>query len=193
MALPIPELRKRKDPRIGVLVRIPIDVLNAELSSEMPTGPISGLLRLLQQLEEIRRSVGDGKPLPRNNALSSKVNRILALYKWSPGVRTGSSEFYEFPQFSTDPKRHVAQVSIWQLLGKLLSGDILRFRQCSDCHLWFYAKTEHQRFCTDACRKRYASKSSEYKTKRKVYMRSYRQMEKQRDRQAKAQMDSKRR
>jgi hypothetical protein len=68
------------------------------------------------------------------------------------------------------------------LLEALDKGEISRFRRCSDCQNWFYATTSHQRFCGEACRRRYTAGSPEFKEKRRNYMKQvYRPQQKQRD------------
>jgi hypothetical protein len=62
---------------------------------------------------------------------------------------------------------------------------IHRFRRCRQCRNWFFAATEHQKFCDEACRKRHASYSADFKDKRRRYMRKYRRDEKRRDKLAK--------
>ena len=64
------------------------------------------------------------------------------------------------------------------------SPGLMRYRQCRVCSRWFYARTEHQRFCNDACRKSNASKSEIFKQKRRLYMRKRRADEKAEDAQS---------
>jgi hypothetical protein len=58
---------------------------------------------------------------------------------------------------------------------------LARYRRCSNCSRWFYAQTEHQRFCEESCRKSNASKSEVFKEKRRLYMRKRRADEKAED------------
>jgi hypothetical protein len=58
---------------------------------------------------------------------------------------------------------------------------LARYRRCSNCSRWFYAQTEHQRFCEEICRKANASKSEVFKEKRRLYMRKRRADEKAED------------
>src|SRR5262252_10765597 len=45
-----------------------------------------------------------------------------------------------------------------------------RIRRCRECKAWFFAVTDHQKFCGDKCRVHYASHSEDFKEKRALYM-----------------------
>lgn len=71
---------------------------------------------------------------------------------------------------------------IARLLDAVNQGVISRFRQCLDCHQWFYAKRGHQQFCGNACRRRHEAQSPEFKRKRALYMReTYRPNERKKE------------
>lgn len=71
---------------------------------------------------------------------------------------------------------------IARLLDAVNQGLISRFRQCLDCHQWFYAVRGHQQFCGDACRRRHEAQSPEFKKKRALYMReTYRPNERKKE------------
>lgn len=112
-------------------------------------------------------------------SISSKVNKILRQYQWSPGVAFSQKDLNMdfFPQFQSQHERE--QVAVWLSLAKWRVGEIELFQSCPECHRWFYAKKSHQRFCRDMCRKRYASHSPEYKQKRRIFMRKYRKQQKE--------------
>jgi hypothetical protein len=126
-------------------------------------------------------------------AMRDKVNRLLANEKWAPGITVRFPDFSieEFPQFGAE-KRSFRRMAAWLLLGKLRSGEVQRFRRCEDCTRWFFAKTDHQRFCKSSCRQRYASHSDEYKAKRRAFMRGYRKRQKEMDESALRRVRSKR-
>jgi hypothetical protein len=74
------------------------------------------------------------------------------------------------------------------LLEALNSGEISRYRRCSECHQWFYAVRGHQHFCGDSCRRKHEAQSPAFKQKRATYMReTYRPNEKRKDALAKRQ------
>lgn len=58
-----------------------------------------------------------------------------------------------------------------------------RIRRCrhAECRKWFFAVTEHQKYCGDRCRKRDAAQGESFKEKRRIYMRTYRIEEAERD------------
>lgn len=51
-----------------------------------------------------------------------------------------------------------------------------RIRRCHrlECRKWFFAVTDHQKYCGDTCRKRDAAQDESFKEKRRLYMRKYR-------------------
>jgi hypothetical protein len=108
------------------------------------------------------------------------LNELLSEYRWSPRMKIG--EGYIFERRTDIPKSGTAHfkecVAIDWLLRDAELGKMYRYKVCPECKKWFYTLTDHQRFCGDACRKRYASHSDEYKTKRREYMRRYRQDQK---------------
>jgi hypothetical protein len=60
-------------------------------------------------------------------------------------------------------------------------GTIGRLRTCRECHKWFYAMTDHQTNCTQACRKQFASHDLRFKKHRREYMKKYRREQRERD------------
>jgi hypothetical protein len=61
-----------------------------------------------------------------------------------------------------------------------------RIRHCRECRAWFFAVTDHQKYCGDKCRVRHASHSEDFKAKRARYMReTYRPAQKEQDLKAK--------
>ena len=105
-----------------------------------------------------------------------RSTELLSAYRWSP--RMGIGKDYVFERKSDIPKSGNAHfnecVAIDWLLRDAEIGRMYRYKVCPECKKWFYTMTDHQRFCGEPCRKRYASHSDEYKTKRREYMRRYR-------------------
>jgi hypothetical protein len=58
------------------------------------------------------------------------------------------------------------------------AGDLMRFRQCAACDKWFFARVDHQRCCSLACRQKLHRSSPEFKEKRRLYMRQLRRQHK---------------
>jgi hypothetical protein len=71
------------------------------------------------------------------------------------------------------------------IVGQLLEcankpDELSRFRRCSECQNWFHAVRGHQHFCGESCRRRHAAQDSEFKEKRRIYMRErYRPLQKE--------------
>jgi hypothetical protein len=112
-----------------------------------------------------------------------QVNALLRRYTRSPMILVSPYDYRmrELPHWKL-PKRHRddeewEHFAVEMILEATRDGALSRYRQCDQCRRWFYAATPRQRFCKDSCRKRYASKSEEYRAKRRVYMRHYRKDE----------------
>lgn len=119
----------------------------------------------------------------RGERLIREVNNRLSHYAWSPAIHAVDfSAFQQRPNWrGRNQSGREEKIAVWVLVNALTTGSIDRFRSCSECDRWFYALAEHQRYCSDTCRKKYASRSTEFKTKRRNYMRTYRQQESARD------------
>lgn len=137
--------------------------------------------------------------VPDIQALNNQLNRVLTTlntlakrYRWHPVIRHMGYELGGEIAFDIvdhwdlkDPQREWETRSIWWLCGH--GGKWIDFfRQCRDCNRWFFALAEHQSYCGNACRQRHASCSDEFKQRRRLYMRAYRQAEKERESRAKA-------
>jgi hypothetical protein len=132
---------------------------------------------------------------PEMQALNDQLNRVLMelnklgrRYRWHPIIRHMGYEMEAFDVTECwdvkDANSEWETHAIWWLCGKKGKWIDL-FRQCRDCSRWFFALAEHQSYCGNSCRKRHASVSEEFKEKRRLYMRAYRRLEKERERRAK--------
>jgi len=112
-----------------------------------------------------------------------ELNRVLSHYRWSP--RMSIARGYYFQRKNDVRKTGTASNKECHAVDWLLHdaelGHLYRYKVCPECKKWFYTLTDHQRFCSDSCRKRYATHSSEYKGKRREYMKKYRRNQKARD------------
>jgi hypothetical protein len=130
------------------------------------------------------------------NALR-ELQALLIRYQWRPTVEDryyhslGQRLLWDQTRARDTEENRAVQFLLMMEIGGtpgLLmeigsSARILRYRRCRECKAWFYAITGHQRSCSEACRKRYISHSTEFKKKRADYMRKkYRPGEKVRAR-----------
>jgi hypothetical protein len=118
----------------------------------------------------------------------NKANRLLERYWWQPMVRSGST----FTGLQADPWPGARGRALpWEnravyfVLELVSLGLLQRIRRCRECKAWFCAVTNHQVSCGDNCRKRFSSTSPEFKEKRRLYMRKYRERGKELDKHAK--------
>jgi len=123
----------------------------------------------------------------RLNKVLTELNRLLRKYKSYPTVRHMGFELSDFditqdwPTRSEQRKNSWEAFAIWWLCNSRNIRWVELFRRCQDCKLWFFASAQHQVYCSDGCRKRYASRSDDFKERRARYMQKYRDREKQRD------------
>lgn len=116
----------------------------------------------------------------------AQIDEALQRYQWRAIVSQESDgERFQYELYCVaNPKSRYGDwegTTVAHLL-KLTErpGEISRFRQCSECHEWFYGVTGHQQFCGDSCRRRHAAQNPEFKEKRRIYMRErYRPMQKE--------------
>jgi hypothetical protein len=134
---------------------------------------------------------------PELQALNEKLNEVLRQlntllrgYKWFPVVRHLGFETSQFEitegwgAKAGDRSGGLEYFYIWWLCKFENGRWIESFRRCKSCDEWFFAWAMHQAFCGDACRKRHASVSPEFKMRRARYMREYRRKEANRDKRA---------
>jgi hypothetical protein len=147
-------------------------------------------------------------------ALREERHRILAIlnarlskYKWNPVVRNSVSinSYFEV-SFEAGPNPVLAKPRKYtdridfntkdgaaffehravQWIVRNISA-VHRIRRCYrlECRKWFFAVTEHQKYCGDNCRKGDASHGESFKENRRLYMKKYRSVEAERDESAK--------
>jgi hypothetical protein len=175
---------------------------------------VSGLLLEMKELETLRESLAAHPAEPKafrltgeiywplvafqkselealnihGRKLLANVNKQLAFYRWSPGIFTPRFDegFRQHPQWNARSEaEYQEKVAIQSLLDELSVGRINRFRVCRQCDRWFYAVAAHQISCSEACRKKHASTSEDFKAKRREYMKKYRKQEQARNKRAK--------
>jgi hypothetical protein len=135
------------------------------------------------------------------------LNARLSKYEWNPVVRnsvTVNSYFHinfeagpnsvlveprrfgEFIDFNSPSGAAFFENRAVQWIVQNI-GAVHRIRRCHhpQCRKWFFAMTEHQKYCGDSCRKRDAAQGESFKETRRLYMKKYRKDQAERDAQAK--------
>ena len=179
---------RRPDPLSGVASVIVLGGLNAGRDSRAVVGTsvsfkdrerVARLIELLQRAHSLLQT-STGKSRKECARLLGELNSLSQQYKWSPGYEvseTGLSLSWQFP----DPENW-EDISVWWIRRLVETHAIHRLRRCLQCQTWFYAATEHQRFCVEKCRKKHASESPIFKEKRRRYMAEvYRPREREED------------
>jgi hypothetical protein len=110
----------------------------------------------------------------RLNAALTDLYKAVSRYRWRYVVRHPGIFGVRNMLIVHEPIAHTEAdaAEAFNVSWLLASRDhVERIRRCEDCEKWFYAVTEHQKFCADRCRKHYAAQSEEFKAKRASYMR----------------------
>jgi len=167
-----PKRFRRPDPFSGVASMMVLDGLNyrneipAAVKKSVPMKcfeRVSRLIELLQRANSLLQGGGG-----RSQRVIRELNSLSQRYKWSPAYRaseTGLSLSWYFSDAG-----NWEDIAVWWIRQLVDNHRIHRLRRCSQCRTWFYAVTEHQRFCVEKCRKKYASKSPVFREQRRRYM-----------------------
>jgi hypothetical protein len=141
--------------------------------------------QLVERMYDPSSASVDRTMCEERNQVLEDLNGRLAKYKWHPVARMGLSPrfrvTYEF-KATSDGAAFENRAVHW-LMEHI---DVVhRIRRCRRCSIWFFAVTDHQKYCGGSCRKQDASQGESFKEKRKAYMRQYRIDQAERDAQAK--------
>lgn len=99
------------------------------------------------------------------NIFGNSPVKVLREYRQSPGT---------IPFAIAGPK--IERRLRTALSAALLDGGVYdRIRKCRRCQVWFYARREHQRFCSQRCQIAHYKSSAEWREYRKGYMRELRE------------------
>ncbi len=138
---------------------------------------IIAILRLMQELQ----SPGKSDSAPTIAHKKSLLDSRLSKYRFVPDLlprrhgRGWTREWHVLPVGRKGLSRFEASV-LEMVLRYALAGTVTRLRKCVDCSRWYYAKVQHQTFCSPACQQRHYRHSEKGKLNKRLYMRKYRQM-----------------
>lgn len=129
-------------------------------------------------------SEGNAQLAKRAKALR-ELNARLSGYKWHPAVAPSMERPSDLEvSYSFDAANHQEATENRAVVYLMRNtAKIHRIRLCRrpQCRKWFFAVTEHQKYCSENCRKRDAQQGPEFKRKRAEYMKKYRSEEPERD------------
>ena len=169
----------------------------------------SAAIQLTERLSHfsIRGTESDVELREERYRILVDLNTRLSKYKWTPVVRnsvTINSYFHiafeagpnpvlvkprpygERIDFNTPSGAAFFENRAVQWIVQNI-GAVHRIRRChrSQCRKWFFAVTDHQKYCGDSCRKQDAAQGDSFKEKRRLYMKKYRSDESEREARAK--------
>ena len=134
------------------------------------------------------------------HAVSVELNARLSKYRWSPVVQNSITvDSYFHIHLVAGPNPVLAKDSpnaprgaaflehkaVEWIVGNI--GAVHRIRRCHspECRKWFFAVTDHQKYCGNNCRQRDAAQGESFREKRRIYMKKYRKDEAARNKRAK--------
>lgn len=148
--------------------------------------------RISELVEAIKISGGpsSGQNADVNRAVL-ELNIGLGKYKWHPyvsGSMSAESHFkilFGMVGVAFDHTTAMEHYAVQWIVEHV--DAVQRVRRCRvlECRKWFYAKTEHQKYCGGKCRKKDNSEGDAFKEHRRLYMKKYRSEEAERDARAK--------
>ena len=154
---------------------------------------VEAFRRATELLEAIRgSSVSDSKQHAAVCNALSEINSRIAQFRWMPailGFNEAESHFkvryLMIVGMNDDGAKAYEQFAIQWIVDHV--DAVHRIRHCyfPQCRKWFFAKTDHQKYCGDNCRQRDAAQGESFKEKRRLYMKKYRREEAATDKRAK--------
>jgi hypothetical protein len=171
------QLRKREQLERFSTEEVLIQSLNGDGSLSAKTRErLASLIAMIQSAESL-----DAESANERESILERLEKTLLRYRWSPKFESGSHESSLNPAFSYHAKTLEEQHEnwcVWWITELVRQRNILRVRPCVECGRWLWAVRDHQRHCSDTCRKKHASHNPTFKEKRRLYMRKHRQDEK---------------
>jgi hypothetical protein len=151
---------------------------------------IEAFQKAVQRMESIKASSG-GEQYVVINALAD-INGRLSKFRWGPAIFgiTQPEPHFKVRYVMIAGKINNAALELEQYATQWIVDHIeavQRVRRCHrpKCRKWFFAKTDHQKYCGDNCRQRDAAQGESFKEKRRLYMKKYRSEEVDRNARAK--------
>src|SRR5487761_1048717 len=182
------------DQSVQQSVRMVIQLLN--MKGNTGTKRVAEVVEACQLVSRLMESIKfasspkSERHVQANDAIAS-LNAHLGRYKWHPsvlgwmGVESHFRVLYLIVGKSNDAALALEHYAIDWIVNHV--DVVSRIRRChlQQCRKWFFAKTDHQKYCGDNCRQRDASQGESFKEKRRLYMKKYRSEEAERDARAK--------
>lgn len=151
---------------------------------------VEAFRRAAQLLESIKASSG-GEQRIAVNALV-EINTQLSKFQWLPAIFgfTQPEPHFKVRYLMGAGKSNDAALAFEQYATQWIVDHVdavHRIRRCHrpQCRKWFFAKTDHQKYCGDNCRQRDAAQGDSFKERRRSYMKKYRREEAARDKRLK--------
>lgn len=166
-----------------------VELLNMKPNPESATERVAWLVEAFHQVIRLHESIqlpsafGSGsraaiaeaaKILAEVNARLCRFNLIPVVLQFPTADSRLGVQYQHAESKNMSRQTQTERVAALWLIDHL--DTVHRIRRCrlQECQKWFFAVTEHQKYCGDTCRKRDASHGESFKKKRAAYMRKYR-------------------
>lgn len=145
------------------------------------------LIKLHQTADRIVRGTVKerARRWPEYEKIVDEINNIVSRYsvvtKFYP-AEDGVREIPFIHPITPDTSEEEVEL-IETLLDICEDGDSGRLCRCAEpeCQRWFYKIVPRQKFCSNLCKQKFNSRSEEFKKERKLYMRVYRKIRKEKE------------
>ncbi len=144
-------------------------------ATERVTWIVEACQRVIQLDQQSKLSTAPGAKDVLFRELTKTMKDLhsrVAGYRCAPAVRYAPStdRCFDVQYQFAGPKEdaHEGHAVAW-IVGHIHA--VSRIRRCRrlECRKWFFAVTEHQKYCGDTCRQRDASQGESFKEKRRIY------------------------
>ncbi len=145
--------------------------------AEVRDNSVLRIVRLMQELQSPAKSDSASTIAHKKSELDNRLSK----YRFFPDLlprrhgRGWTWEWHVLPVGRKGLSRFEASM-LEMVLWYALAGTLTRLRKCFDCSRWYYAKVQHQTFCSPACQQKHYRHSEKGKLNKRLYMKKYRQM-----------------
>ena len=139
-------------------------------------------------------------PSAKRTRLARDLRRQLSRYKvcpeispgrpgewrqrWRPLIKTAQVPITVSSGGDTETYLFSEEEIVLRIVELARQGNIHRIQGCRHCRKWFFKMVRHQNYCSEKCQQCNFRGNEQFKIKRMLYMRDYRQKERERSKRA---------
>jgi hypothetical protein len=154
---------------------------------------VEAFRRAAQLMESIKVSsvTNSEQHVAVNNALR-EINGRLSKFRWLPAIFgfAGAESHFKVRYLMFAGRSNNAQLAFEHYAIQWIVDHVDAVHRIRSCHFpkcrkWFFAKTDHQKYCGGNCRQRDAAQGESFKERRRLYMKKYRREEAEQEKRSK--------